>query len=90
MRLGKLGATATLVAHCEEHGIDLMPFIHRYESNDWGDLGDDDKHANNMEMFALAGHCLGKYTLPTGQSIYIETTWNNEQRQTIVCFPDER
>ncbi|KCB41251.1 hypothetical protein L539_3511 [Bordetella hinzii 5132] len=43
-----------------------------------------------MEMFALAGHVLGKYTLTTGEDIYIETTWNEEERHTIVCFTEER
>ncbi|BCM12979.1 hypothetical protein MAFF241648_21690 [Ralstonia solanacearum] len=90
MKLGRLVATRTLIAHCEEHGVDINPFIARFEMNDWGELGAEDEHSNNMEMFALAGHVLGKYRLPTGQFIYIETEWNEEERYTIVCFLDER
>lgn len=91
MKLGRIGATATLVRHCEKHEIDLSVYLARYEANDWGILEDGDCHSNNMEMFALAGHVLGKYTLPTGEDIYIETTWNEEEeRHTIVCFTQER
>ncbi|WP_154396733.1 hypothetical protein [Burkholderia pseudomallei] len=90
MNLGRVVVTRGLMAHCEEHGIDLIPFVHQYASNDWGDLGAEDQHSNNMEMFSLAGHVLGKYKLPTGQSIYIETNWNEQERYTTVMFPDER
>lgn len=90
MKLGKIGATATLVRHCEKHEIDLSVYLARYETNDWGILEEEDCHSNNMEMFALSGHVLGKYTLTTGEDIYIETTWNEEERHTIVCFTEER
>lgn len=90
MRIGKLGATRTVLNHFEEHGLDYLVYVHRYEFNDWGDLGDEDKHLNNMEMFALEGHVLARYDLPTGESIYIETCWNQEERNTMVMFVDER
>ncbi|MCA8457456.1 hypothetical protein LGN04_26475 [Burkholderia multivorans] len=91
MELGNIVATATLSSYCDENGIDLMDYLARHHRNDWGDLDDEDKHSNNMEMFALAGHVLSKYYLPTGKPIYIETSWNGEgYRQTMICFTDER
>lgn len=72
MKLGRIGATATLVRHCEKHEIDLSVFLAQYEANDWGILEEEDCHSNNMEMFALAGHVLGKYTLTTGEDRVVD------------------
>lgn len=90
MKAGKIVATSTLIAYCKENDISLHPFITRYIGNDWGDLEQEDKDANDLEINEPAGHVLAKYTLPTGEFIYIETNWNEEDRYTTLMFPSER
>jgi hypothetical protein len=90
MIIGQIVATSTLIAYCRDNEISLHPFITRFIENDWGDLGQEDKDANYMELREPAGHVLAKYTLPTGEFIYIETCWNEEDRHTTLMFPSER
>lgn len=90
MRLGNITITRTLYEYCGENNIDIQPFLNEYAAERWGDLGQDDIDANDNEIKEPAGHILGKYNLPTGEDIYIETSWNNEFRHTSVHFCNER
>jgi len=90
MELGKLVMTATLSEHCATHKITITPFIDQYVSHEWGELSPDDKQANDDELNEVAGHCLGKYNLPTGEDIYIETSWSDVERYTVIMFCNER
>ena len=90
MELGQLVITATLKEHCDAHQLDITPFIDQYPYKQWGELSLDDIAANNDELNEVAGHVLGKYNLPTGEDIYIETSWSNVERYTVVMFCGER
>ncbi|WP_091469967.1 hypothetical protein [Methylophilus rhizosphaerae] len=59
-------------------------------NNQWGELSPEDIQANNDEINEVAGHVLGKYNLPTGEDIYIETSWSDVERYTVIMFRDER
>lgn len=90
MELGQLVITATLKEHCDAHQLDITPFIDQYVYQQWGELSLDDIAANNDELNEVAGHVLGKYNLPTGEDIYIETSWSDVERYTVVMFCGER
>ncbi|MCB4346784.1 hypothetical protein KPA96_13595 [Burkholderia cenocepacia] len=89
MKLGRIVATATLVAYCQENEIDLMPYIHCYELNDWGVSSSEEQHQNNMDMFNLSGRIIATYELPTGKRFWIVTEWNEQERITTAMFPDD-
>ncbi len=89
MELGRLAITTEADSYLKDCGVDVDDYIYRYSQNDWGDLTDEDKHSNNMEMFSLHGHVLGSYTLPNGKELWIKTSWSREDRQTIVTFPED-
>lgn len=90
MELGSLVITATLKEHCDTHKINIEPFIDQYVDKQWGELSLDDLEANNLELNEIAGHVLGKYNLPTGEDIYIETSWSDVERYTVIMFCNER
>ena len=90
IELGDLVVTSTLEEHCDIHNINLQPFIDKYIEKQWGELSPDDLQANNDEINEISGHVLGKYNLPTGEDIYIETSWNDTERSTVIMFCTER
>lgn len=90
MELGHITITKTLKEHCEEHGIQVNVFLDQYVAHQWGELDQEDIDANNAELNEEAGHILAKYNLPSGEDIYIETSWNAEFRHTSIHFPSER
>lgn len=90
MELGQLVITATLKEHCDTHTLNIEPFIDQFVNNQWGELSPEDIQANNDEINEVAGHVLGKYNLPTGEDIYIETSWSDVERYTVIMFRDER
>lgn len=90
MELGQLVITATLKEHCDTHKLNIEPFIDQFVNNQWGELSPEDIQANNDEINEVAGHVLGKYNLPTGEDIYIETSWSDVERYTVIMFRDER
>ncbi|NOU41656.1 MAG: hypothetical protein HOO85_10360 [Methylotenera sp.] len=67
-----------------------MQFNNQYAYKQWGELSLDDIASNNDELNEVAGHVLGKYNLPTGEDIYIETSWSDIERYTVVMFCGER
>lgn len=90
MELGQLVITATLKEHCDTHKLNIEPFIDQFVNHLWGELSPEDIQANNDEVNEIAGHVLGKYNLPTGEDIYIETSWSDVERYTVIMFRDER
>lgn len=49
-KLGRVLATQALVTLAETHNIDVERFLRRHHCGDWGDLGDDDKQANDAAL----------------------------------------
>ena len=90
IKLGTLTVTTTLYNHCHSNNINIRAFVEAFQNRQWGDLCQSDIDSNDAEVDATAGHLLGKYNLPTGEDIYIETNWNDEGfRHTSVHFVDE-
>ena len=67
--------------------------IGRHARKDWGDLDDDDKRANELDL-ATGGHIFSAYNIPAScpetrdGKIWIET--GADRAHTVVMFPSER
>ena len=59
--------------------------IGRFTRGDWGELGQDDKDANDSDLQARDGHVLGKYHTPAGD-IYINLEFHDELPQDYACL----
>ncbi|MEJ7929858.1 hypothetical protein WG922_07730 [Ramlibacter sp. AN1015] len=84
--LGRLTATANLLRHMEQHGIDPLTYLSRHASGDWGDLGKQDKLANDVALVD-GTRILSKYVLPTGEAVYVITEW--DRSITTMLFSSE-
>ena len=59
----------------------------RHCNGDWGDLGEDDKKANDFALRNGDDRLFSKYNYKDGISIYIITEW--DRSVTTILFPDE-
>lgn len=75
-------ATPTVMAL----SIDLASYMHRHHCGDWGDLGDEDKQANE-EALTNSDRILSCYQVGGGRRIYIIT--EADRSSTCVMFPEE-
>ncbi|MEI6818080.1 MAG: hypothetical protein WCL19_00615 [Verrucomicrobiota bacterium] len=80
--LGRTVATPTVMAL----SIDLASYMHRHHCGDWGDLGDEDKQANE-EALTNSDRILSCYQVGGGRRIYIIT--EADRSSTCVMFPEE-
>jgi hypothetical protein len=79
--LGKTYATAAVTDWAEKTEIELSRYLRRHHCGDWGDLGDDDKAANES---ALADGTRIFSSYKTGdRKIYIITE-HDRSRTTIM------
>lgn len=67
-------------------GFDLWPYIIRHANGDWGDLGDDDKRANERALVD-GSRIFSAYVVPERGKIWIITESTREA--TTVLKPDE-
>lgn len=59
----------------------------RHVSGDWGDLGKEDKHLNDLGLKNGDDRLFSKYNYNDEISIYIITEW--DRSATTILFPDE-
>lgn len=64
----------------------IAALLARHLSGDWGDLGDEDKQANE-DALKHGDRLVSKYELTPGTELYVITEWNRSQT-TVLC-PDE-
>lgn len=86
--LGKLVATTGVVVHMKAKEVDmgvLLNLVVRHHEGDWGDVCDDDWHAND-EALLSGGRLLSAYEL-IGEKIWIIT--EHDRSVTTILFPDE-
>ncbi len=69
-----------------ELGVDLFPLLRRHAHGDWGELGDDDRDANERALFS-GGRLLSAYTLPGGRRLWIIT--EADRSSTTLLLPEE-
>lgn len=70
----------------EEHDLDIVPYLDRHFSGDWGEIGAEDA-AQNDTMISEKGMILSAYTLPTGTKIWIIT--DPGHAITTILLPSE-
>ena len=84
---GSCVATSAAVDAIESAGMDATEILDRYVTGDWGDLCEDDCHANNTAL-VCGSRILSCYRLSTGQEIYIITDAKGDdgKRQTTTIM----
>ena len=80
--LGQTVATPAAMAL----GIDLASYLHRHHCGDWGDLGDEDKEANESSL-EDGTRILSCYQVGGGRRIYIIT--ERDRSSTCILLPEE-
>lgn len=83
--LGRVLITPGALAALGERAA-AIPFINRHRSNDWGDLSDHDKEANDTALLD-GDRILSKYHLASGEAIYIIT--EHDRSTTTILLPEE-
>lgn len=84
-RLGRLVATPAVLAILKAAHQDVFVYVQRHQSGDWGDLGEEDKRANETAIACslriLSAYKLGNY------KIYVIT--EADRSSTCVLLADE-
>ena len=70
--LGQIVSTVGALAACADAQADPLHYIRRHVTGDWGDLGDEDKAANDAALTTDA-RILSAYTLTTDERLWIIT-----------------
>ena len=84
-----LGTTrATPGAHdaCADAGIDPCTLLERHHHGDWGDICNEDIHANQRALL-YGGRLLSAYHLPEGTKVWVLT--EGDRSATTVLLPHE-
>ena len=68
----------------------ILKAIMRFNAKDWGNIPDEDKRANNIDLEQREGHVLGRYETPEGD-IYIDMHFghNGAEDQAVIMFCNE-
>ena len=73
------------------HDIKFSQFVaksfERHCNGDWGDLGEEDKRANDFALRNGDDRLFSKYKFDKEIAIYIITEW--DRSYTTILFPDE-
>lgn len=84
--LGQLVATPGALSACEEARADPLFYLRRHVRGDWGDLGDEDKTANDTAL-TTGARILSAYTLTTDERLWIIT--EADRAYTTLLLPIE-
>lgn len=84
--LGRVLSTPGALAACEEADVDPRTYLFRHVTGDWGDLGEEDKAANDVAL-TTGARILSAYTLPTDERLWIITEAN--RASTTMLTPLE-
>jgi hypothetical protein len=86
LQLGQIVATPGALAAFEEFGEQPSDFLQRHASADWGDLGEEDRNANEFSM-VHGLRLLSSYTLSNGWKIWVIT--EADRPSTTLLLPEE-
>ena len=84
--LGRVVATPGALDLLERKSTSAHTFLSRHVSGDWGDLGDEDKHANE-EALSDDARILSAYKLSEDEKIWIIT--EADRSSTCLLLPEE-
>jgi len=84
--LGRVLSTPGALAACEDADVDPLTYLSRHVTGDWGDLGDEDKAAND-DALATGARILSAYTLSTDERLWIIT--EADRASTTLLLPLE-
>lgn len=77
-QLGRIVITRGAIVHCEVHSIDALSLLARHAAGDWGDLGEDDKAANESAV-------TGDYRILSAYGdFYIITEWDRSATTILL------
>ena len=79
-------ATPGALTACEDAQADPRLYIRRHITGDWGDLGDEDKAANDSAL-ASGARIFSAYTLATEERLWIIT--EADRAYTTLLLPLE-
>ncbi|HGB3474454.1 TPA: hypothetical protein ACIVB1_004946 [Salmonella enterica subsp. diarizonae serovar 61:l,v:z35] len=65
-------------------GYDILPFLSRHRSKDWGNLSDEEKAFNDYVMGKQHGTLWSVYTISSGADIWVLTNLTNAVRTTVM------
>lgn len=85
-KLGQVVGTPGALAEFEEAGQTPWEFISRHVQGDWGDVGDEDREANDRSV-EDGSRILSAYHLKTGTTIWVIT--EADRSSTCLLLPDE-
>ena len=85
-RLGQVVATPGALTEFEKAGQSPWEFLSRHVLGDWGDVGDEDKEANDRSV-EEGSRILSAYLLKTDTKIWIIT--EADRSSTCLLLPDE-
>lgn len=84
--LGRILATPGALDACQEAGADPLSYLTRHVAGDWGDLGPEDKAANDAAL-TTGARIFSAYTLPTTERLWIIT--EADRSATTLLLPIE-
>lgn len=84
--LGRVLSTPGALTACEEADVDPRAYLDRHVTGDWGDLGEEDKAANDEAVLSGA-RILSAYTLFTNERLWIIT--EADRASTTLLTPLE-
>lgn len=84
--LGQVVATPAAISAFEDAQQNLLPFLNRHQSGDWGDVCKDDAQANE-DALKTGARILSAYTLKTGVKFWIIT--EADRSSTCALLPED-
>jgi hypothetical protein len=84
--LGRLLSTPGALAALAQAGQDGSQFLQRHRTGDWGDVGGQDRAANDRAVVD-GDRILSAYTLKDGTRLWIIT--ESDRSATTLLLPDE-
>lgn len=84
--LGQIVATPGALKALEEAGKSPFEFLDRHASGDWGELGEEDKHENELSL-VHGFRLLSAYKLGSGEKIWIIT--EADRSVTTILLPQD-
>ena len=84
--LGRLVATPGALAALAAAGTSPLPYLQRHAGGDWGDVGADDRRANDRAL-RHGERLFSVYVLPDGGRLWIITEW--DRSKTTVLLPED-
>ena len=84
--LGHIVGTPGAIDALKEADVNPLTLLNRHVTGDWGDLGEDDKRANEVALMD-GSRVFSGYDLPTGETVWIITEW--DRSATTLLLPSE-